>query len=437
LALRTRASVAAVAATVLTLTTACGSPADGPRSPDWSLPAQDPTATITVLGVVDPVEEGMNDVIAAFEKAHPTITIDYKYVPFDDLNTVLSSRIPQRDGDPDVFWVDMPRIPATAERGYAEDLTAVFGPFRASFDPAPLQAVTWKDSIWALPIGNSSQLLYYNADLLARAGIAPPSADPANRTTWEQLGRDAKAAVDAGAQYGLLFGQFDRYYQLQPLPMSLGGSAGATGVGNLTPDITSPAWVRAFDWYGSLFADGASPRGVPPEQTDALFLAGTAAYTVQGPWLLPELVDSGIHWGVAAHPVFAGGRPVTPTGSWALAMSPFSDDKEAAAIFMKWMAIDGGSGYTTNRPDPELPANVDKQAYFARKVFQTPQGRQAAQLLAYETATTAVNRVATVGYIEFEEILERTFADIRNGTPAAQALQAATTELDTAWSPYR
>jgi hypothetical protein len=30
-------------------------------------------------------------------------------------------------------------------------------------------------------------------------------------------------------------GQVDRYYQLEALPVSLGGSAGATGEGNLTP----------------------------------------------------------------------------------------------------------------------------------------------------------------------------------------------------------
>ncbi|HYH32530.1 MAG TPA: sugar ABC transporter substrate-binding protein [Pseudonocardia sp.] len=438
MALRTRTAGAAVAATVLTLATACGgSDAPAAGSSDWSLPAQDPTATITVVGIVDPVEEGMNDVIAAFEQEHPTITVDYQFVPFDDLNTVLDSRIPNKNGDPDVFWADMPRIPATAERGYAEDLTDVFGEFTDSFDPAPVEAVTWEDSIWALPIANSSQLLYYNADLLAQAGIAPPPADTANRITWEQLGEDAKAAVDAGAQYGMLFGQFDRYYQLQPLPMSLGGSAGATGERNLTPDITSPEWIRAFDWYGSIFAGGASPRGVPPEQTDPLFLSGAAAYTVQGPWLLPSLVDSGINWGVAPHPVFAGGEAVTPTGSWSLAMNPFSDAKEAAAIFMKWMAIDGGSGYTTHAPEPELPAHVDKEAYFAREVFQTPQGQQAAQILAYETANTAVNRVETVGYIEFEEILGRAFADIRNGTPAEEALRTAATELETAWAQYR
>lgn len=435
-----RAIGAVLAASSLALAAACGgAPGNGAAggSTDWGLPQQDPTATITVVGIVDPVEEGMNDVVARFEQAHPTIDVDYQFVPFDDLNSVLDSRIPNRNGDPDVYWADMPRIPATATRGYAEDLTRVFGQFSGSFDPAPMQAVTWEDSIWALPIANSSQLLYYNAELLARAGTTPPSADPASRITWEQLSRDAKAAVDAGAQYGLLFGQFDRYYQLQPLPMSLGGSNGATGQGNLTPDVTSPQWVQAFDFYGRLFADGVSPRGVPPEQTDALFLAGQAAYTVQGPWLLPQLGESGIDWGVAAHPRFAEGEAVTPTGSWSLAMNPFSDAKEAAAVFMKWMAIDEGSGYTTYAPEPELPAHVDKQAYLARDVFQTPQGQQAAQILLHETANTAVNRVATVGYIEFEEIVGRAFADIRNGTPAEQALRTAQSELETAWAQYR
>lgn len=440
MALRSRSLGSVLAVTALAVATACGGGSEGEgsqASSDWSLPAEDPTATITVVGIVDPVEEGMDDVIARFEEAHPTITVDYQFVPFDDLNSVLDSRIPNRNGDPDVYWADMPRIPATATRGYAEDLTDVFSEYSDSFDPAPLEAVSWEDSLWALPIANSSQLLYYNTDLLAQAGVEPPPADPEQRITWSRLKEDAAAAVDAGAQYGLLFGQFDRYYQLQPLPMSLGGSDGATGEDNLQPDITSPEWVEAFDFYGSLFADGVSPRGVPPEQTDALFLAGDAAYTVQGPWLLPNLVDSGVNWGVAPHPQFEGGEAVTPTGSWALAMNPFSDAKEASAVFMKWMAIDESSGYTTNRPDPELPAHVDKEAYFARPVFQAPQGQAAAAILDHETASTAVNRVPTVGFIEFEDILGRAFADIRNGTPAQQALDTAASELETAWAQYR
>ena len=220
--------------------------------------------------------------------------------------------------------------------------------------------------------------------------------------------------------------------------MSKGGSAGASGEGNLTPDITSQPWVDAFTWYGKLFADKVSPRGVTPEVSDANFIAGKTAYMVQGPWLLPQLVGKDIKWGVAPHPQFAGGKAATPTGSWSLGMNPFSKNKEAAAIFMKWMAIDEGSGYIKYFDAPELGAGEEsKKLYLAKEVFKSPEGQKAAKIIDFETANTAVNRLPTVGYIEFEEILNRAFADIRNGSDPQKSLEAASKELETAWSKYR
>ena len=405
-------------------------------SSGWSVPSTDPTATISVLSHLNLKADGMQAVIDAFQQAHPTIKINYESVPFDSLASTIDARVANKDGNPDVYWADQPRISALAARGEAEDLTNAFSSSKANFVPTAYDAGVYQGKLWALPIANSTQLLYYNKALLKKAGLPNPSASTDQRMTWEQLTADAKKAKAGGAQYGFLFGQFDRYYQLQPLPMQLGGSAGATGDGNLAPDISSEPGVKAFGWYRSLFADGAAPKGVNSEQTSPAFLAGRAAYMVQGPWLLPQLTESKVDWGVAPQPVFEGGKPVTPTGSWSLAMNPFSKQKEAAAIFIKWMAVDNGC--IQHLPAPELAAsNEGKKLYFARDVFESPEGQNAARIIDYETSNTAVNRVSTIGYIEFETIMNQTFADIRNGADPKTTLDKATTELTTAWQKYK
>lgn len=404
----------------------------------WSLPSTDPTATIKVLSILDLKTAHMQSVIDAFQKAHPTIKVDYQSVPFDSLNSTLDARIANKGGDPDVYWADQPRISALAARGEAEDLTKAFSGQKSTFDPTAYDAGVYQNKLWALPIANSSQLLYYNKDLLKKAGLSNPSPSTDSRMTWEQLTTDAAKAKAAGAQYGFLFGQFDRYYQLEPLPVQLGGSVGATGTNNLTPDFTTDPWVKAFTWYGSLFAQGVAPKGMKAEETDPAFVAGRAAYMVEGPWLIPQLGESKVNWGVAPQPVFAGGKPATPTGSWSLAMNPFSKQKEAAAVFMKWMAIDEGSGYIKYRSDPELAATPEgKKIYFEKSVFASPEGKNAAAIIDFETSKTAVNRVPTIGYIEFETILNQAFADIRNGADPKTALTSASTQLATAWKKYQ
>lgn len=436
----TRFGVAAAAASALALAGCGGSDGGGSAtsSGGWSLPSTDPTATIKVVSILDLKTAHMQEVIDAFEKAHPTIKIEYQSVPFDNLNSTLDARIANKGGDPDVYWADQPRISALAARGEAEDLTKAFASFKGTFDPTAYDSGMFQDKLWALPIANSTQLLYYNKALLKKAGLAEPSADPAQRTTWEQLTKDAAKAKSAGAQYGFLFGQFDRYYQLEPLPVQLGGSAGASGDKNLTPDFTSEQWVKAFTWYGDLFKQGVAPKGMKSEETDPAFVAGRAAYMVEGPWLIPQLGESKVDWGVAPQPVFEGGKPATPTGSWSLAMNPFSKQKEAAAVFMKWMSIDEGGGYIKYRSDPELAATPEgKKIYFEKSVFSSPAGQNAAKVIDFETSNTAVNRIPTIGYIEFETILNQAFADIRNGADAKTSLESASTQLATAWKKYQ
>jgi multiple sugar transport system substrate-binding protein len=48
-----------------------------------------------------------------------------------------------------------------------------------------------------------------------------------------------------------------------------------------------------------------------------------------------------------------------------------------------------------------------------------------------------VSRPVSVGYVDFESVMNKAFADIRNGTDAATRLQQATGELDRALAKYR
>src|SRR3712207_4215591 len=198
------------------------------------------TTTLTFVNAQDPGT--FDKVIADFEAANPTIKIKQQVVPFDDLNSTVQSRLGAKDSDIDLYDVDEPRLASFAARGFLEPLDDLKGQAAGKIDRKALQITTYDGKQYAMPRWTSTQLLYFNKDLLAKADVTAPSSDPKSQITWEQVTADAQKAKAAGARNGLIFDQVDRYYQLQPLPASLNGGPGLTGPGLLQPDVTNPAW---------------------------------------------------------------------------------------------------------------------------------------------------------------------------------------------------
>jgi multiple sugar transport system substrate-binding protein len=377
--------------------------------------------------------------IQAFEAASPGIQVTQEVVPFGQLNDVVLQRIGSKDPSIDVYWADQPRTAALATRGLLLNITDTWGrAARGTIFRPSIAASTWKGKIWSAPWATSTQLLYYNKALLAKAHIAPPAADPARRWTREKLLRAASAAKRAGAKCGFMFDQVDLYYQLEPLPVSVGGGTGLKGPNNLTPDITNPGWVKAMNYYAKLFSSGVAPRGVDPSQTPSLFSNGQCAFFEGGPWHVGEfLAAKNLAWGIAPIPAFAGGKPVTPTDSLGLGVNPYSQHKAEAIKFVEFATLTpvgdlnavGGSG--------NVPANIRAAAhYYTTLTKGHPNLKRLGSLVSYEIAKTSVHRPASVGYIDFETIMNRAFSDIRNGKEVVGTLKRAQRELKDAFSRY-
>lgn len=390
------------------------------------------TGEQVVLTFVGPeTPESMAPVIEAFEAVNPTITVEYESVPFNDLNSILQTRVGAGDADPDVFTADQPRIAALVDRGLLLDITDQVGDISDVVIGSSIEASTVNDRLYALPISTSTQLLYYNKSLLDAASLDAPSMDPADRLTWEQVAKDAAAAQAAGAEFGLMWDQVNRYYQLQPLVESAGGGSGI-GPEELDIDVTNEGWVKAMSFYGDAFESGLAARGVPPEQTPDMFSNGQVAYFVGGPWWLPAFdAADGLEFGVAPHPYFDGGDAVTPTGAWSWGINPNSDNPDEALAFIKFAALDPDGALATAQGFPLPPANLSTfDAYYSQN--QVVDG--VADLIAFELENTSRIRPRSKGYVEFEEFMGQAFEDIRNGSDPASALQTAQDSIEQAWS---
>lgn len=391
--------------------------------------AQDVTLTL----VSAERDEVLAPVIQAFEASHPGIKVQHQSVPFESMNATIEARIGGGDDSIDVLLVDSPRVSAMVSRGYLQPLEDLRSEIEPVVTPVALDALGVNGTLYTLPLWTSTQVMYYNKDLLDAAGIPYPGSEQADRLTYDQVLEMAAKAQAAGAKFGFAFEQIDRYYQLQPIFESLGAGSGLTGEGNLTPDITNDKWIEGASFYAKLFEDGISPRGVPVDQIPPMFSAGELAFIIAGPWQLATFTAAeGLNFGVAPVPYFASGKPVTPTGSWALAVSPHTSHPEEAMTLAKYMTLNAEGAFKTVEANPIPPVNLEAfkiySEWFAPKFPE--HGADVQKIMGYELRDSAVSRPISAGYVAFEEVMNRVFADLRNGADVKATLEDAQRELN-------
>ncbi len=426
--------IVSIAACAL-LATACGGSDDTEAANDTSASNETPEdpgvggRTIQLLTFNSP--EQMQPLIDAWSVDHPDVAIEVQSVPFGELNAVVQSRVGGGDPDVDVYLVDQPRLAGLAADGLLADLTDEIDIADGVILPDALEAVTYDGRRYALPVQTSTQLLFYNPDLLEAAGIELPTTDPDDRLTWEETVEAGTAAQAAGATWGVVFEQGATPYQLLPLPESLGGGPGLTGDDMLTPALTSDEWIEAMTWWRDVHEDGTVPRGMGFGVTTETFASGDAAFLLAGPWNLGILGGQELpfEFGVTAHPYFADGDPVTPTGSFGWGVNPASDVMADAVDFVRFVATTAEGSLAVAEGDPNIPTQTEAlESYLAGDLF----GGGIGELIRYELDNTAVVRPVTTGYIEYETIVGAAMEDIRNGLDPEATLSSAESDLSAA-----
>lgn len=369
------------------------------------------------------------------------IAIKYEAYPHNELMETIEIRQQSGATDVDVFFVDAPLNANYAAKGYTlpsgkyftdEELENTWGEQSA-------QAGYYNGKFYAAPLNNSSQVLYYNKDLLQQAGVEFPSADVEDRWTWEEL-VEAAQQVDALGDdiYGFVFDQVDKYYQLQALPESLGGGSGVSEDG-LTAQITTPEWIEAFTWYRKLFNEWEiSPKGVSDLEGTQRFAAGKAGFFVGGLWNIAAYFDEpDIDYAVAPHPYFADGEPATPTLSWHLGIWSNTQHPDAAGELLYWLTTNAEIGEYWLENFGQFPARRAVLDTIMEDDKYSQQPFIAYRIASYEVQNTGVTRAKTPGYLEFEASVNNAFEDIRNGADPEEALSQAESEINRALQRYQ
>lgn len=201
---------------------------------------------------------------------------------------------------PDLFIFAHDKIGVFAEMGILTPVTELLDEGAlADYLPMTLEAATYKDRIYQLPLYFETLLFMYNRRYM--------QDDEVPSTTEDLL--DYATANTGRGRYGFVEQHSTAYYSAAWIH----GFGGSIIDQNGTPFPDSQAVKDALAYHLKFVA--LMPGETEYSTVNTLFLEGKADSTIGGPWLVPSARDAGIDLGIAPMPT------VDETGK---ALAPYS-----------------------------------------------------------------------------------------------------------------
>jgi arabinogalactan oligomer/maltooligosaccharide transport system substrate-binding protein len=361
-------------------------------------------------------------VVAQFNAKQKDIAVRTLAVPYDAYADKITASVPRGKG-PDVFIFAQDRLGGWVEAGqtiepidfYLEDATV------KSLVPGMMEAMTYRDTVYGLPLNYKSIAMIYNTALVK----SPPK-------TTADLVKLAKGMTDVSTgRFGLAY-EYSNYFFHAALMNAYGGQVFAPGP---TPTIDSAQNVAAvktmLKWYRQ---DKILPADPSSTLIASLFNEGKAPIVFSGPWFLGEVQDK-VKYAIAPLPLVseAGGKPMKP---WltveGVYVSAGSQHKEQAYKFAEYLispeaavvlALDGGQ-LPTNKAvytDPRVVKNPTLQGFRKQLDTAVPMPNYAEMTLMWSPVTTAMNKIVKgsatpeAALKEAQETVKGNIAKLRKG----------------------
>jgi multiple sugar transport system substrate-binding protein len=341
--------LAAVLLLAAGLATACSSSSgSGSSSDDKTYTIWDPY----------PQFDNSSDWVKLLQKCGTDSGVTVKRTGYDTTDLTNKALLAAQQGNsPDVLIVDNPVVSTLAEAGVLNPTSNTTG-----IEPNLLAAGQQDGKTYGVPIGANTLALYYNKDLLTKAGV-----DPAGIKDWTTLTAALKKVKAAGKK-GITFSAIGTEEgSFQFLPWFWGAGADLT-------KLDSAQGVQALTLWTDWLKQGYAPNSVLNNtQTTSWqeFATGNFAFSENGTWQLANAKKTGFAYGIIPIPSQAGGTAPAPTGG-EFVTSPVQDDTKRYDVSQKIIGCltNPDNAYTT---DTTLSYIAATDAVQAKQVATTPE----------------------------------------------------------------
>lgn len=287
----------------------------------------------------------MEDLGRQFE-AEFGVPVKVTELSFGDIRSQLAVAGPAGEG-PDIIVGAHDWLGELIVNGLIEPID--LGDLAGDFEQVTLDAFTWGDQLYGVPIAFESIGLIYNKALVP----TPPA-------TWDELLDMAAALTDREqGYYGFLMQMPDPYHTF-PLFSATGGYVfGTNPDGTLNPldvGLNNEGSVRGLEVFDHLIESGLLPVGTDYNTMTSLFNQGRVGMIISGPWALGDAAAAGIDFGFTRIPTIDGGQPAPFVGVQGFMVSAFSENKILAEVFLKEFVVNTDTYLAMFARDPRPPA---------------------------------------------------------------------------------
>jgi multiple sugar transport system substrate-binding protein len=252
-----------------------------------------------------PQFDDSSDWVKLLQKCGADAGVTVKRTGFDTTDLTNKALLAaQQNNSPDVLIIDNPVISTLADAGVltSTDETKLD---TTSMEPNLLGAGQIGGKTYGVPIGANTLALYYNKDVLTKAGV-----DVASVKDWPSL-TAALTKVKAKGKKGITFSAIGTEEgSFQFLPWFWGSGATLTA-------LDSPQAVSALTLWTDWLKKGYAPNSVINNtQTTSWqeFASGDFAFAENGTWQLANAEKLDFPYGIIPVPASAGGTAPAPTG---------------------------------------------------------------------------------------------------------------------------
>ncbi len=253
---------------------------------------------------------------------------------------------------PDIMTYHASRIPLAVKQGILQEITAddwkAMGLSKDDYASATWNAVTIDGKQYAVPLDTHPIVLYYNKDILKKAGLLTDDGKPKGMDSGEHFKQTLEALKAAGVKFPLGSVTADGNFMFRTIYSLVGQQDGELMTdGKFLVGDNAKKLENALTVLQSWTKEGLQSTYTDYPATVALFTSGEAAMMINGVWEVPTMTD--LHkkgklfeWGAVELPVIFN-HPSTYADSHTFAIpankgKEMSPEKRAAVLeIISWI----------------------------------------------------------------------------------------------------